>query len=72
MTNKLYMKDSTRAILDKIAYTTIHSTSEVYDAYSSNMAKYNTILTENEILECMEYFGLYIIDDMIKIANAGN
>ena len=66
------MKNSTIIILNHIAATTVHSILEVYDVYSSNMAKYNVILSESEILKCMELYGLYSIDDMIKIANAGN
>jgi len=66
------MKNSTMIILNHIAASTIYSISEVYDAYSVNMAKYNVILSESEILTCMELYGLYSIDDMIKIANAGN
>lgn len=63
------MKDSTKIILNHIAASTIHSISEVYDAYSSNMAKYNTVLSEDEILQCMEFFGLYSIDNIIRLAN---
>ncbi len=59
-------------ILNHIAATTVYSISEVYNAYSSNMAKYNTILSEAEILESMELLGLYRIDNIVKIANAGN
>lgn len=65
------MKISTKLILSHIAATTIHSATEVYDAYSTNMAKYNTILSEDEILLCMESLGLYSIDDIVKLANAG-
>ena len=66
------MKNSTIIILNHIAATTVHSILEVYDVYSSTMATYNVILSESEILKCMELYGLYSIDDMIKIANAGN
>lgn len=65
------LKKSTKIILNYIAATTIHSISEVYDAYSFNMAKYNTILSENEISQCMEFYGLYGIDDIVKLANVG-
>lgn len=58
-------------ILKHIAETTIYSLSDVYDAYQSNMAKYNAVLDEREILQCMESFGLYSIDRIIALANAG-
>lgn len=58
-------------ILRHIAETTIYSLSDVYDAYRSNMAKYNVILDEKEILQCMVSFGLYSIDKIIALANAG-
>lgn len=65
------MKDSTVAILNHIVATTIYSVSEVYNAYSTNMTKYGDILSEFEILECMELHGLYSIDNIVKLANAG-
>lgn len=66
------MKDSTKKILNHIATTTIHSILEVYNAYSFNMTKYNTVLNEDEILQCMELFGIYSIDNIVKLANVGN
>lgn len=65
------IKNSTMIILQHIAETTIYSLSDVYDAYRSNMAKYNVILDEREILQCMEFFGLYCIDEIVVLANAG-
>lgn len=65
------IKNSTMVILKHIAETTIYSLSDVYDAYRSNMAKYNAVLDEREILQCMESFGLYSIDRIIALANAG-
>lgn len=65
------IKNSTTIILQHIAETTVYSLSDVYDAYRSNMAKYNAILDEREILQCMESFGLYSIDKIIALANAG-
>lgn len=58
-------------ILRYIAETTIYSLSDVYDAYQLNMTKYNVILDEREILQCMESFGLYSVDKIIALANAG-
>lgn len=58
-------------ILKHIAETTVYSLSDVYYAYQSNMEKYSTILDEREILQCMESFGLYGIDEIVALANAG-
>lgn len=58
-------------ILNHIAETTVYSLSDVCYAYQSNMEKYNTILYEREILQCMESFGLYNIDEIVVLANAG-
>ena len=58
-------------ILNHIAETTTYSLSDVYDAYQYNMAKYNIILDEIEIMKCMEMFGLYSIDTIVLLANSG-
>lgn len=65
------ISNSTVLILNHIAETTTYSLSDVYDAYQYNMAKYNIILDEIEIMKCMEMFGLYSIDTIVLLANAG-
>ncbi len=66
------MKNSTKLILDHIAKTTTYRSLEVYEAYQLNMEKYSSVLDEEEIANAMETLGIYSMNAIAKLANAGD